>query len=48
MIGQLKINERLHDVTPNELLLGVGVSLKKIILKDNKHLKFALNTNQSI
>jgi hypothetical protein len=29
MIGQSKMNERLHDVTPNEMFLDVSVSPKK-------------------
>ena len=29
MIGQSKMNERLDDVTPNEILLDLSISLKK-------------------
>ena len=39
MIGRSKMNERLHDTTPNEMLLDVHVLPKKIKLKkDNTNI----------
>jgi hypothetical protein len=52
MMGWSKMNERLHDITPNWMLLDVGVSPKKkrnnthliLIRLSNVHLVHLINT----
>ena len=52
MMGWSKMNERLHDMTPNWMLLDVGVSPKKkrnnthliLIRLSNVHLVHLINT----
>jgi hypothetical protein len=41
MIGQSKMNERLHDMTPNEMLLDVSVSAQKKEKKKRNTTKIA-------
>ena len=41
MIGWSRVNERLHDMTLNRMLLDVSVSPRKTnVQKYNKHLNF--------
>jgi hypothetical protein len=43
MIGWSQMNDTLHDMTPNKMLLNVIISPKKVRLnKYNKHVKFWL------
>ena len=40
MIGWSKMNKRLHNMTPNRMLLDVSVLLERIFKQINKHLIF--------
>ena len=42
MIGRSKMNERLHDMTSNRMLLDVGVYPKNFFKKDKKKQRLIL------